>query len=128
MIAKFTPKVIGSYTNWELRDASASTSDRIYSQANLATHLYVRSGNVFQAEVDAGTLVSSTEAFVGGSFAENDFSAVINGGAVSTDAGGIMPVNIDEFLVGPTFHGHLKYLKYVNYAETDAELVTDTTA
>ena len=98
------------------------------------SHLLVTDGGVVQADLDAGdNSTVSTEFLTGASWAANDFAAVINGSTVASDVGGTLP-GIDTLNIGMdddttnTYNGHMKFIKYVNYAETDAELQTETTA
>jgi len=131
VIIKHTPKVA---TAGVLVSLGSSSTEEIEMYSSTGSHLLVTDGGVVQADLDAGTnATADTEFLTGASWAANDFAASIDGGTVATDVSGTLPV-IDTLSIGRDdagangYHGHLKYIKIVNYAETDAELQSDTTA
>ena len=88
---------------------------------------------VFQAALQPGPSSVGTEFTIAGSWAANDFASSIDGSAVATDVSGTVPSGLTALWFGrksstASYHGHLKYFKYLPRAIEDAELITDTTA
>jgi len=130
-ITKHTPK---SSALSVIVDISSSNTQKLQCYSNNANHLYSYPG-LLLVNLDAGDNSTVGTAFLTGtSWQANDYAAVIDGGTVATStAAGALPtvtgmfIGADRDAAGP-LNGHLNYIKYVNYAETDAELITETTA
>jgi len=105
-----------------------STSNRIVGTATASNHLYVDAGGVNQVAIDAGTFTANVVGRGAQAFKANDFAAVINGGAVGTDAAGAMPTVTTlrfgyQVLSGNNYiNGHLRSWRYIKRRVTDAEL------
>jgi len=108
--------------------SDGTTSNRIIMQAHTANHLFVGSGGVTQAALDAGRYYSNQYSKHSAAYQEDNFGACLDGGTVVTDTSGTIPtvdnVNIG---VGATanfsfLNGHIKQLTYFARRLDDATL------
>lgn len=108
-------------------------NNRIQSNADSGFHLFVASGGVAQASIDAGTFVADTTQRVAAAYKLNDFAAVIDGGTVGTDSAGIIPtanrLNIGSGATGGgQLNGHIRSIRYYNRRLANTQLRSLTSA
>jgi hypothetical protein len=92
---------------------------------------FVYSGGVSQARLLAGTISANTSAKSARSYASANFAIATNGGDLSTQLSGSLPVGVDRLQIGASpnigdfLNGHIaKFFWYTNL--TNAELVAFT--
>jgi hypothetical protein len=111
--------------------SDGTANNRIQSNADAGFHLFVSSGGVTQASIDAGTFVANAIQKLGAVYKLNDFAAVIDGGTVGTDASGTVPtvdrLNIGSGATGGSpLNGHIRSLAYYNTRLPNTQLQTLT--
>ncbi len=81
---------------------------------------------VNQWTLDTSTTTGRTSYKQAGTYTENNFTAVDDGGTVLTDTSGLVPENITRFDVGNQFgsylNGHIKSIQYYPRRLTDAQI------
>jgi hypothetical protein len=81
---------------------------------------------VNQWTLDTSTTTGRTSYKQAGTYTENNFTAVDDGGTVLTDTSGLVPENITRFDIGNQFgaylNGHIKSIKYYPRRLTDAQI------
>jgi hypothetical protein len=113
-----------------------NTADQIYSNGTVNRALYVRSGASTVADLSPNAGVTPNTLFKqGAAWADNDFAAVFNGGAASTDASGTSPTGLVTLYLGANvsdsatarLDGYITRLSYWNTRVPNASLQTLTT-
>lgn len=90
----------GSLANIDLYSISDGlNSNRISGSLGTDIHLIVRTNDVTQANLDAGTPTVGAFNKIAGAYKVNDFAVSLNGGAVVTDTVGTIPV-VNQFIIG----------------------------
>jgi len=92
----------------------------------------VREGGSAQGDIDISNDIRTSGAKTGFAFKEDDFAAVVNGGAVSTDTAGSMASGVEELKIAGfgsnprQLCGHIKSIKFYPRRLTNAQLVNLT--
>ena len=111
----------------DLTEEGGSNANRIFHSADTAVHWRVKSGGVTSASLDAGNATASQLNKVAGVYKLNDFAVTIDGGTVSFDSAGDVPVDIGRLHIGTLYNGfclngHIKSIKYYPRRLTNAQL------
>jgi hypothetical protein len=101
----------------------------LYQSAGTPVML-VASGGATQALIAPSGSVSANTTFkLCGALKQNDFAASLNGGAISTDTAGLMPVGLDRCWIGCAvgaanfLNGHVEKISYWSQRITNAEIL-----
>lgn len=89
-------------------------------------HVIATSGGVDQCDLDLGAVAADTDFAVAARFADNNFAASLNGGAIVTDLSGTNPIGLSTARLGRRSDGYawnstVRTFKHQSTA-TDAEL------
>lgn len=107
--------------------SDGSLNNRIQVFFGPTSHLFVRAGNITQADLDGGTIVSNAATRVAGAYAANDFAVSLSGGAVVTDTSGTIPT-VDRLNLGTNansaaqLNGHIRSIRYYPTRLSNAQL------
>jgi len=126
---EYTPQVVSADVRaaFDLTEEGGSTDNRIYHSGGTGVHWLVRSGASLQASLDAGTATANQLNKAAGVYKLNDFAVTIDGGTVSFDTSGVVPVDIGILYLGKLYNGyelngHIKSIKYYPRRLTNAQL------
>ena len=116
-----------AFNNNAILDISGDIDNRITMLFRTQSHLYVETGNVAQANIDAGTLSVNTNHTIAISYKADDFNAVIDGGTVVNESSGTVPTTSSAIIGNRSdsnqpLNGHIKSLTYYPARLTDAQL------
>lgn len=90
LVVKARPPILGVCPIWEASDNTINNVIRIYSQDG-TINVLVMTGGVEQAFLTLGTITAGTEAAITLAYANNNFTASLNGGAPVSDLSGTVP-------------------------------------
>jgi hypothetical protein len=125
-----TPRKIASgptNTIFQIDDGSSNNRRLIYSTSGGVLRVTTVTGGVIQSDLGLGTVSADTDFSIAARFADNNFAASINGGAIVTDTSGVNPLGLTTARVGHAFSGSywnstIRHIETRRTA-TDAELV-----
>jgi hypothetical protein len=117
---------------FDLTEEGGSTANRVFHSADTTARWRVKSGGATVADLDAGTVTASQLNKVAGVYKLNDFAATMDGGNVSFDSAGAVPVDIGTLYMGALYNGsylngHIKSIKYYPRRLSNAQLQELTT-
>jgi hypothetical protein len=122
---------LGSYTMYSATDnSSANRTQSAFFGTSF--QFFVQAGGAASANLNGSSLVANVTAKIAGAYKTNDFAASLNGGAVSTDTSGAVPVvnrlGIGHLAIGAMelLNGHIRSLGYYNTRQPNATLQTLT--
>lgn len=126
--ARTPRKISGGGVNVLLHvdDGTNNNNRRIVYGTDGRIHVIATSGGIDQCDLDLGAVAANTDFAVAARFADNNFAASLNGGAIVTDLSGTNPVGLSTALLGRRSDGYawnstIRTLKHQSTA-TDAEL------
>jgi hypothetical protein len=113
--------------------SDGTTNNRIYGNLNSLSvpFVFIAAGGVTQANISTIVAVTNNAvAKVASGYKLNDFAAVLNGGAVTTDTSGTVPT-VDRLGIGnlnnfSQINGHIRQIAYYNTRLPNATLQTLT--
>lgn len=126
--ARTPRKVAGGAVNvlFQVDDGTPSNNRRIIYGTDGRIRVVVTAGGVDQCDLDLGAVPAGTDIAVAARFADNNFAASLNGGAIVTDTSGVNPLGMTTARLGKSVSGYewngtIRSLKHQSTA-TDAEL------
>lgn len=128
IVAVWTPTTFQTATSpFSLSDGSAANLIEVTRASATIARFQVRDANVFQAQIDAGTLTATNRTAI--AYKANDFAISLNGGTVVTDTSGTVPTAINVLGVGSRagtiqLNGRISSLLYVPRRDSNADLPT----
>lgn len=126
--ARTPRKISGGAVNVLLHvdDGTTNNNRRIVYGTDGRIHVIATSGGIDQCDLDLGAVAANTDFAVAARFADNNFAASLNGGAIVTDLSGTNPVGLSTARLGRRSDGYawnstIRTLKHQSTA-TDGDL------
>lgn len=126
--ARTPTKISGGAVNvlLQIDDGTNNNNRRIVYGTDGRIHVIATSGGVDQCDLDLGAVAADTDFGVAARFADNNFAASLNGGAIVTDTSGVNPLGLTTARLGGRSDGYawnstIRTLKHQSTA-TDGEL------
>lgn len=126
--ARTPRKISGGAVNVLLHvdDGTNNNNRRIVYGTDGRIHVIATSGGVDQCDLDLGAVAADTDFAVAARFADNNFAASLNGGAIVTDLSGTNPIGLSTARLGRRSDGYawnstIRTLKHQSTA-TDGQL------